>query len=164
MHLRSTACRRRLPAAVALVLLAGAVAGCGPDYKNRGVVKGKVTMGKTALPSGTVVFHGPNNLQSTAMIDENGNYTMLDAPVGEVTITVTVPTLPQVQGGMKAEVERRKKIAGGNSADPSGESSGIMFSKMPTRAVRIEDKYSKPETSPLKFEVQKGEQTKDIEL
>jgi hypothetical protein len=150
----------------ALVLGVLTLVGCAPDYRARAVVSGKVTMGKRALPSGTVTFYGPNNVTSTATIDENGNYTMNDAPIGEVTITVTVPTPPQMgAGGIKGTVEKWKKTAGGDpSKDPTGENSGIMFSKMPTNFVRIEEKYSKPDTSPLRYKVEKGEQTHNIEL
>jgi hypothetical protein len=139
--------------------------GCGPDYKARAVVKGKVTMGNKPLTSGTVVFYGPQGVTSTATIDENGNYTMNDAPVGDVTITVTVSVPPAMgPGGLKAEIERRKKPAGGDSKDPEGGSPGIAMSKMPTTFVRIDEKYSKPETSGLKYKVEKGEHVHNIEL
>jgi hypothetical protein len=149
------------------LLLAGALtlAGCGPDFKSRGVVKGKVTRGKTPLTSGTVVFFGHDNLTSTAQIDEHGDYVMNDAPVGDVTITVTVNAPPGMSFMSKGEGERWKKIAGEDSKDPSGGGPGIAnMSKIPKNVIKVDDKFSKPESSGLKFTVQKGEQTHNIEL
>jgi hypothetical protein len=151
-------------AAGALFLGVLTLSGCGPDYKARAAVKGKVTMGKMPLPNGTIMFYGSSGVTASAVI-EDGNYNMPDAPIGDVTITIVVPAAPPpVPGGLKGQVEKWKKTAGGNSNDPSGENSGIMFSKMPTTSIKIEDKYAKPDTSPLKFKVERGEQTHNIEL
>jgi len=74
-----------------LLLLAS---GCGPDYKARGAVKGKVTTGKKPLTTGTVMFVNKEGMSASAGIDTQGNYEMKDAPLGECTVTVVVPTLP----------------------------------------------------------------------
>src|SRR5262245_8778302 len=68
--------------------------GCGPNYKARGTVKGKVTRAGRNLNSGNVMFYGKDNLTGSAAIDHEGNYVMKDAPLGDVKITVTVPKLP----------------------------------------------------------------------
>lgn len=153
---------------VAPLLLSGllVLAGCGPDYKARAVVKGKVTRGKTPLTTGTVMFYGANGITSSASIGENGEYAMNDAPIGEVTITVTVNLPPGSGPGPKGEMDRWKKVAGGmESKDPEGNNPGIaIMSKVPKNVVRVDDKYSKPDTSGLKFKVEKGEQTHNIDL
>jgi hypothetical protein len=141
-----------------------ALAGCGPDYKARAVVKGKVTSGKKPLTTGTVMFYGPNNITSTAVIDENGDYVMNDAPIGECTITVTVTAPPGMGPGPKGGQQVWKKV-GGESKDPTGELPSIpIMSKIPSNVVRIDAKYSKPDTSGLKYNVEKGEHTHNIEL
>jgi hypothetical protein len=142
------------------------VIGCGPDYKARAVVKGKVTMAKKPLTSGTVMFYGPNNITSSAIIDENGDYAMNDAPIGDVTITVVVNAPPGMGAGPKGVAAEWKKVAGvGESKDPTGENPGIaIMSKLPTNVVRIDAKYGKPESSGLKYKVEKGEHTHNIEL
>ncbi len=143
------------------VVVVCAVGGCGPDYKARGTVKGKVTYNKKALTSGTVMFYGAsNNITSSAVIDTEGNYVMNDAPLGEVKITVTVTALPP------GKPMKYGPAAEGESKDPSGtvpDSIPIM-SKMPSSILRIDEKYSKPDTSGLSFTVEKGEQTHNLEL
>ena len=145
---------------IVVLCLAG---GCGPDYKARGVVKGKVTYNKKALTSGTVMFYAAsNNITSSAVIDLEGNYVMNDAPLGEVKITVTVTALPP---GKPMNYGPGKAGAEGESKDPTGVSESIpIMSKMPATILRIDEKFSKPDTSGQSFTVEKGEQTHNIEL
>jgi hypothetical protein len=141
-------------------------AGCGPNYKDRASVKGKVTFGGKALTAGSVTFHGKSNITGSATIDKTGNYVMNDAPLGDVTITVTVPQMPmgglammRRGPGMKAAKESK------GSADPEDPSKRMsIMGDMPTEVVPIPEKYAKVESSGLTFTVQKGEQTHDIPL
>ena len=156
-------------------LLAGALltccivilsAGCGPDYKSRGVVKGKVTIGKKALTTGTVMFVNPEGISASASIDTDGNYEMKDAPVGECKVTVTVSGLP-------GDPSVRARMQGKGIAMPAGprdpnkppeEAPQAPGAKMPKEIVQIPSKYADASTSELKFTVKKGEQTWNIEL
>jgi len=139
--------------------------GCGPNYKARAVVKGKVTMSKKPLTSGTVVFHHINGITSTAVIDTDGNYVMNDAPIGDVKVSVTVNLPPGMGPGPKTgRVDWTKATKGLESKDPEGDTAIPLISKVPSKVVRIEDKYSKPETSGLSYKVEKGEQVYNIEL
>jgi hypothetical protein len=162
------------PRAISRVLVFGlllcgllALAGCGPDYKARGTVKGKVTTGKQLLTTGTVVFHNSNGITSTAHIDTEGNYTMNDAPVGDVRITVTVNVPPPMMSKKIGPFAgpAGKAVKGMESKDPEGVNPGIaIMGKMPDKIVRIDDKYSNPDTSGLTYKVERGEHTYDIEL
>ena len=145
---------------IAVLCLAG---GCGPDYKARGMVKGKVTYNKKSLTTGTVMFYAAsNNITSSAAIDTEGNYVMDDAPLGEVKITVTVTALPPGKG---MKYGPGKAAAEGESKDPTGVLESIpIMGKMPATVLRIDEKYSKPDTSGLSFTVEKGEQTHNLEL
>jgi hypothetical protein len=153
---------RRVSFAAILLGCIALVVGCGPDYKARAVVKGKVTSNRVSLTSGTVTFHGANGMVGTADIKEDGSYTCNDAPLGDVTITVAVSVPTNMGGPVKKNWE---KIAGAGSKDPEGNSPGIaIMGSIPSKFVRIDEKYSKPETSGLKYTVEKGENTKNIEL
>ena len=161
-HLRLT---RRLWAGANLTCFAVLLAsGCGPDLKARGVVKGKVTSGKRALTTGTVMFYGKNGMTASAAIDTQGNYEMADVPLGECVVTVTVNKLP----GLRDEPAPRgptvpeMKKPGETKDEPP--TPAVPASKMPKFAVMIDTKYASPETSGLKFTVQKGEQTYNIDL
>src|SRR5258708_7070403 len=134
---------------------------CGPNYKNRAVVKGKVTTGGTALTTGTVVFHGKDNITASAVIDKDGNYVMNDAPVGDVSITVTVPQPPP--GGVE-KMRNSPAFKGQDGTDSSAKGITIMGDNVPENVVPISDRYPKLESSTLKYKVEKGEHTYNIEL
>jgi hypothetical protein len=152
-------------ACVALLLTSG----CGPDYKARAVVKGKVTLGgKKSLTTGTVMFYGKDGITASASIDPDGNYEMNDAPLGECQVTVTVQGLPSDMAARQGVVGRLKGKGPAMPAGPKNpeESSPPLPSapKVPKEIVPIDSKYAKPDTSGLKFTVQKGEQTFNIDL
>jgi hypothetical protein len=157
-------CPRSCGGLVLLGLLALAV-GCGPSYKARAVVKGKVTFAGTPLTVGTVSFYGKDNLSGSATIDKNGNYAMNDAPLGDVKVTVFVPKLPP--GGMRS-MKGSPALHGGKdvgSVDPEGSGKKIsMLGDMPDKVVPIPDRFGNVESSGLTYTVKKGEQTFDIPL
>src|SRR2546421_12922453 len=94
--------------------------GCGTDYKARATVKGKVTIAGKALTTGSVMFYGKNNLTASARIDLNGDYVMNDAPLGEVTITVSVPRPPPGGLAMMKAGAAMKAVKDEKSTDPEG--------------------------------------------
>ena len=152
----------------ALLLLLGLLAfsvGCGTDYKARAIVKGKVTIAGTALTTGSVMFYGKNNLTGSTAIDLNGNYVMNDAPLGEVTITVSVPKPPPGGLAMMKAGPAMKAVQDEKSTDPEGSGKSIpVMGRMPSQIVPIPEKYASVESSGLTYTVEKGEHTHDITL
>ena len=138
--------------------------GCGPDYKSRGVVRGKVTVGKKALTTGTVVFYSKSGITAAGTIDPDGNYEINDAPLGECLVTVTVqalPTDPMVRARLKSG---SLKLPEGPK-DPTKPAPDLPSApRVPKEVVPIDIKYSSPGNSGLSFTVKKGEQTYNIEL
>ena len=160
------------PIRLGRLLVSGALAGgllvlalgCGPDYKARGSVKGRVTTNKKPLTSGTVMFQSQNGMSASARIDTQGNYVMPDAPLGECTVTVIVEGLPRdpsVHARLKGKGPKMPEMKAPEGAGAPDLPSSPM---VPKEIVPIDAKYSKPETSGLKFTVQKGEQEYNIEL
>jgi len=142
-----------------LLVLCIALGGCGPG-KGKGKVKGRVKYLDKYLNAGTVTFTTKDGRTDSANIDFEGNYEMVNAPVGEVTITVSVPKMPlgPTKGGPPQppkDVGMKTAMGGGNTPTPSID---------PGKIVQIPDKYEKVETSNLKFPVEKGEQTYNITL
>jgi hypothetical protein len=167
LHFRLLPRHRFYSSSLLLGALFAVVIGCGPDYKARAVVKGKVTMGKQPLTAGTVTFFGPYNITTTAQIEEDGSYVMNDAPIGEVKVTVKVNAPPGGVGpGGKGGMPAWAKIAGADeSKDPSGGGGAIpVLGKIPKKIVRIPDKFEKTETSGLTYKVEAGEHVYNIEL
>ena len=146
------------------VLVAGLCLGCGGGAGERARVKGHVKFFDKDLTAGTVGFTSKDGTRvGSANIDFSGNYDMSDAPVGEVIITVKVPTMG---GPMGTHKEKPKPPPGvPEMRNPSGEdTSYIPPSIDPTKIVQIPGKYGSTDTSGLTYTVVRGEQTKDIVL
>ena len=130
-------------------------AGCGPNYKARATVKGKVTLDGKNLTTGTVMFYGKDNLTGSAPIGTDGRYVMNDAPLGDVQVTVSVSKVPPMGLGHLKDAPKGP-VMPGESAPTAG--------KIPSQIVFIPDKYAKVESSGLTYVVKKGEHEFDIPL
>jgi hypothetical protein len=138
--------------------------GCS-DGPGRATVKGKVTLGDKPVPVGNVMFWGKDNFTASATLDKDGNYSLADAPVGDIKISVQTPKLPP--GGLDV-MKRMKNHPGmkeGDSVDPNDTSKRIgIMGNIPENIVPVPDKYGDPTLSGLTYTVKKGEQTYDIKL
>jgi hypothetical protein len=153
---QKTNARMVLVAAVCLGL--AALAGC---EKGRATVSGKVTFNGQALTAGTVSFvAGPNRVGSD-VIHPDGTYTIADAPIGDVTITVNTPEPPKGPAMARGPDKPPPGVQGmpSDMKPPGAEELGKSMKIVPAPT-----KYKNAETSPLKFTVQPGTQTKDIDL
>jgi hypothetical protein len=148
----------------AVLSMVAIVLGCGDSYRSRAVVKGQVTIGGKNLTAGTVEFHSKAeaNKVGVANIDANGNYTMSDAPIGEVMVAVRVPKMT----GMAAMTAQKGGAppTGVSLKDPSGQMNMEMKMLDPSKIVQIPDKYGDFATSGLTHKVEKGETTHNITL
>ncbi len=161
------------------LLALGAVSlpvGCGSA---KGHVSGKVTLadGKP-LPGGNIIFYpqqGSNTAPIIATIKEDGTYDAPNVPVGPAKVAVNNADLnPNTDesitpsGAKSAAAENmpafvKKKMP---EMGPPKEA----MKQMPQGGkpkpvgtyVPIDSKYAKPETSPLTYDVQRGDQTFDV--
>jgi hypothetical protein len=116
-------------------------AGCGNP---KGVVNGKVTLKKDGTPVsvGTVVtFWSGDKEFVTTQTGADGSYFLPDVPLGEVTVTVTAPSVA---------------TQALNSGRPAGESVKPI--------VPIPANYADPKKSPIKKTIQKGTQEINLEI
>lgn len=143
---------------VVLLFLCIAVVGCGPT-KAKGKVKGKVKFFDKNLTAGTVTFTAKDGRVGSGNIDFEGNYEVADAPVGEVTITVSVPAPPM--GPAKGMTPQPPKDVGMKTAIGGGTPGPAID---PSKIVQVPTKYANVDTSGLKYTVEKGEQTHNITL
>jgi len=127
------------------------MAGCG---KRTGVVTGKVTHQGTPLTSGAVVFHGPNGQSDSGNIDAQGNYTVSQAPIGPVKVTVD-PGPARLPPPRNTGPRKESKHPGEKEGAPP---------PPPPRRVVIPEKYKDPNQSGLTFTVTGGQQTFDIKV
>lgn len=138
--------RRGLVLLVFLVPVA-IMAGCG---SKSGTISGKVTYQGKPVEGGSVNFlsEGPNATMKTGGIQKDGSYSVSGVPVGPAKVTVQ---------GMKA----RKLLI---PAALQKEQGGVKEVKTEQSEVYVPPKYSKTETSDLKYDVKSGKQEHDIEL
>ena len=94
---------RRLLLTAALLSVA-LLTGCGAGDVPRGSVSGKVTFNNQPLAAGQVIIIGADKHSGSAVIQPDGTYTVLDAPVGPTTVTVLPPLVP---GGKKVVIPDR---------------------------------------------------------
>jgi hypothetical protein len=134
-------------------ILALALSGCGST--SSGTISGTVTLNRKALEGGTVIFFCENGKLLRAPIDENGAYTISEAPPGPAAIAVVgqepMPKRIRSYGGAPVPQATSKKIE--NDNPPTAR-----------KRVRVPVRYHKPDTSGLTHTVEPGDQTHDIEL
>src|SRR5262245_22536141 len=134
--------------ALALLLLAAALAGCG---KPRGDISGRVLLdGKpVTVGSNKVSFHAADGSVTHCTADPDGSYELKGVSVGDGKFTVQSlpppPMLPAAPGkDGKMEVIGKATAAG--------------------KAAKLPERYKDPEKSGLTYTAQKGSQTFDLEL
>jgi hypothetical protein len=137
-------------------LLALAAAGCG---SSTGRVSGKVYEKKTPLKGGNVTFlSADKQFGKTAEIQEDGSYTLDELPPGDMTICVETSSLNPARSTFIPKNAMPKDVAGDGDFQPTDPRAAAQ------RYVPIPARYADPETSGLKYTVQKGKQQHDIQL
>ena len=133
-----------LPRVAAVVLMAGVVAaGCGPTAPPRGVVKGRVTLGKSQVTGATVFFENASaGVGMNAPLAADGSYEVRSylgdgLPPG----TYKVAVLP---GGIMTPEEQGPKATEAKASRPKPNSA-------------IPERYHKTSTSGLSVEVKEGD-------
>ena len=149
----------------ALLVVAISVTGSGCESSNaRGKVKGRVKFFDKYLTAGTVIFTTKDDRSGSGNIDSEGNYEVADAPIGECTITVKVPTFERGRG-MQGPPKAPPGVPDMRSPDGGDTDKNFVPNNFdPSKIVQIPAKYGAVETSGLTYTVVKGEQTKDITL
>lgn len=119
-------------------------------------MKGKVSFMGQNLTAGTIAFVGSGRTGS-GVIKSDGTYSVADAPVGDVTITVETPPLPP--GGVLSAPPPPAGVSMPKEFLPPGHEENTAV-----RVVPAPEKYKKVETSTLKYTVKSGSQDYDIDL
>jgi len=145
-------------------LLALAVAAAEGCAKPKAVVNGKVLLANgQPVTAGTVSFWGSDNRVGSAPIGSDGSYSVPDAPVGDVKITLSTPPPRMVMGDKGGMPKAPGDIAGGMPTDkvPEGMSGGAL---KPQNVVPIPDKYKDVATTPLTWTVAKSEEPQQHDI
>src|SRR5262245_22036371 len=145
---------RGLRAWVVLFLFVTALPGCGAG-KRTAHVTGKVTYKDRLVTSGAVTFHGEDGRLDSGQIDHEGNYTVAQAPVGAVKVTVVTARARQ------APQPGRRLPGGGKSGEHPGTPPEATTTGKP---IVLPKKYQDPEQSGLTYTVAPGKQTIDLRL
>jgi len=133
------------------------LSGCG---KKTATVKGKVTFKGQPLTAGNIAFVGKDRI-GQGTIKTDGSYIVSDAPLGEVTITVTTPPPPRPTMG---PMNTPKRPPGLTPMPKEMVPPDYEESMRPVQIVPAPEQYSKAESSPLKYTVKPGVHEHNIDL
>jgi hypothetical protein len=136
----------RVPVLFRLLCCVGVIGSTVSGCSSQAVISGKVTYKNTPLSGGEVSFIAADGKSRSSLINSSGDYEVVDAPLGATTIVI-VST--RVQG----ETGKGSPLVGS-----SGPAAPVMVKSV------IPQKYNDPSTSGLSYVVQRGRQTKNIDL
>jgi hypothetical protein len=163
-------CQTEMVIWLAIPALVLGVGGCARPA-GKGMVSGRVILDGKPVPGGEIVFRstGPNSFPVVAKIDENGNYAAVELPAGDVMVIVDnrklAPAAPPgpkpIPKGLSAEA--RAQIIAQRASHPPPPSPPPP--KPDGKYVPLPARYVNGEAEDeLKFTVQTGPQSHDIEL
>ncbi len=129
------------------------------ETKTGNEVVGKVTYKGKPLAGGTVVLHPAKGKRVVGHIMVDGTYLIKNVPVGEMVVTIETESvrakpgkgpIPKIQPKEKKTEPKDKKLPD--------------EAKAAARYVAIPRIYGDVKTSPLRYTVQSGKQTLNLEL
>jgi hypothetical protein len=130
-----------------LVLVA---AGCGPST---GTVSGVVRYKGEPLAGYVVTMIAPDDRLVTAITDDQGAYTIPNAPVGTLKVMVSPPHRPPP---VSEEIRKIREKSHQKVRPPDTQPA--------SKIVNIPDRYKNKDQTPLTFTVEGGQQTYDPEV
>jgi hypothetical protein len=156
--------RKRLAFRLGVAGLLGAAlvlaAGCG---KSKGTVNGKVTLKDgTPVSAGTVTFWTKDNHSYPAKLKDDGTYSAVDIPTGDMKVTVEGP--PPRMGPAGAGMGKPPEGSKGMPPEMIPKGEGDPSNPGTLKVVPIPPKYKTFEGTPLTYTVVSGTQIKDFPL
>jgi hypothetical protein len=137
-----------------LLLLAGAVAGCGG--KSGATVSGSVSYKGKPVTSGEVVFLSPDGKASVrAAIGPDGTYTAKNVPVGPAKLAVDNPAPAGAAAAGRAPAGK---------APPANDPEVQEMKEKASHYVATPPRYADPNQSGLSYTVTSGTQKHDVPL
>ena len=157
----------RLGLVAILVLSVPAFFG-GCSSKKEAKVSGKVTYNGKPVTGGKMMFHpsAAGGQTYTGEINSDGTFTFVGVPTGEMKVTIDTDSYKNTQtgyemkmpGGMKPPADVMKPPPGVKMDKPD-----LQMDKMPVY-VKIPAKYADVKTTTLTWNIEKGSQSKDLNL
>jgi hypothetical protein len=164
------------PLTVIPFVVALAALGCGGGNPAAPAsISGSVTLNGKALPGGSVSFFTQaGSTGYTASIGSDGTYSISDVPMGDLIVCVETesanPEQPGTTGNSK-DAQRyqqmmgdRRKQGGGSGGSGGSAGGGAAGGEKAANYVKIDKKFSKPQTSPLTYTAKNGRNVYNIEL
>jgi hypothetical protein len=156
------------------------VLGCGSKKTAGAKISGHVTYNGNAVPGGTITFHSEAGVYSAA-IENDGAYSAVDLPPGEMVVTVDTeelnpekkppPTYDAKTVGPGSGMAAKYGKAAPKTVAPKGASKSEASPAPPGTGpaergqyVKIPRNYADKAKSPLKVTLQSGTQSENFEL
>jgi len=158
--------------------------GCGKKNTGRSTgatVTGKVTFDKKPLIGGIVVMVNDSEDSASGAISPSGEYTIKEAPLGQVKVYLSLPSEPQQQAHLpEGTPDPMKDLTPEMKAKMKDQAVPELSSMKDVKPIPAEDrekyealrkmvegmpaKYTKKDATPLTFTVEKGESTFPIDI
>ena len=139
---------------IALALMAG----CGPDRPETAPVSGRITLGGQPVATGRIIFYPEQGRSAIGAIGPEGVYTLTTFEPGDgallgehqVTIQATKVTGPAMPSSFEEELRQ------GGSGRAASVPAAVQWI--------VPQEYSRRESSPLRAEVARGQNTVNFDL
>jgi hypothetical protein len=146
--------------ALAVIALAGFVAGCGGGdhiakslQESGATLEGTIKVGNEQIQFAHVTAKGSGGV-ATGAVGEDGKYHLTNVPIGEVQLAVNTDA---AGGDFQSAVMQAGAMKGGPEAK-------VGRNKVDLKMINLKQQYFDPDKSGLKTTVNKGANTFNIEL
>jgi len=139
------------------------ISGCTRSVEQQAEVSGKVTYKGKPLPGGRITFISPKGHTGSSVISPQGEY-KLKAPIGDVQISVDNRMLNRDDPSSLSSREKEGYLSRGRLKKPSAGGQQPPQQEITGTYVPLPKKYVDSSTSGLKYTVESGSQTHDVEL
>jgi hypothetical protein len=125
-----------------------------------GLVEGKITYQNKPLGGGTIHFFQDQEPVGSTMIRGDGKYAA-EIPLGQIRVAIETTS---VKYHDRQAVLNLMKENGFDVPPEQRKPNSPAFTALPTTFVEIPERFGDPEQSGLEFTVERGRQTRDIDL
>jgi hypothetical protein len=143
---------------LAILLPTVAFLGCSGNTQAPAKISGNITIDGKPIKAGTLQFHTKEGVAYDGKIMADGTYSASDLPEGEMVVTVITEHLNPARKGPPPSKDRERRMS--HMQQPEGPAAA----QAEEPYIKVPDKYSKPNTSPLSVKLKGGRQVQDLEL
>ena len=148
----------------ALLAATLALVGCAKNSFAPAKISGSVTYKGQPIKGGTMAFHTSDGVTYAAKLSSDGTYSATDIPEGELVVTIETESINPARKAAAMGKDGDKRMKMGMGQPPPAGRGGGPEADQTQFYVKIPEKFSKPNSSPLSVVVKSGRNVKDLEI